>query len=248
MNLTAVKDKSSGRDRFENGVVMGRNQYGGSLIVDIAQEAEKFRSEVRIEISGRFVGQDQPRLVCQCAGDGNPLLFPTGERVRQCTLAVLQPETFENLVRATTRFPGRDPVDAKNKCDVLENRLAFEKFKILKNDADFPSEEWQAGPGQLVDPPPGDPNLTVGRAFRRVEESQKGSFSGTRRPGEKNELARFNLQIEILQDGPPLVFLGHIAQTNHGLIVSRTCSGFSTARRVFSRHPRGVNCIIGSVQ
>ena len=129
------------------------------MIVDITEKAEKLGSEIRVKVPGRFVSEDQTRLVGQCASNCHPLLFAARKSVRQCALSVLQSKAFEDLLSPTVSFPCRHTVDSKNEGDVFENGLALEEFEILKNHPDFAPQKGQPGARQLVDPPSSHPHF-----------------------------------------------------------------------------------------
>ena len=42
------------------------------------KKIKDFISGMRVEIAGRFIGQQQGRIIDQTAGDGGPLLFTAG--------------------------------------------------------------------------------------------------------------------------------------------------------------------------
>lgn len=233
-------------NRLEDGVIVRCDQYGGALIVDVAQEAEKLGCEISVEVSCRFICEDQSGLIRQCASNGHPLLFAAGKSIRQGTLPVLQTEALENLLRPSSGLPRCHPVDSKNESDVFKDGLAFEQFEILKDHPDLSPQERQPGSRQTVDPASRYPHFAVGRTFGRIEEPQQRGFSGAGGPGEKNEFTGLDLEIEGLQNGPPLVLLGDVSQTNHGVIASGACSvSLNELLDWISRHPRGLNCIIG---
>ena len=68
---------------------------------------------------------------------------------------------------------------------------------------------------KLVHPPSRNPDLPFGRLFCGVQEPQQRSFPRSRWPGQKNELAGFDLEIERTENEPPLVVLGNVAESNH---------------------------------
>lgn len=106
-------------------------------------------------------------------------------------------------------------MNPQDKGDVFENRFSAQKLEVLKNHTHFASQQRQASPMKLVHPPPGHPDLAFGRPFGGVKEPQEGRLAGARGPGEKNELAGFDLEVEGTEDEPALEILGNIAQPNH---------------------------------
>jgi hypothetical protein len=138
-----MEDQSAGRNRFENRVIVGGDHNRRTLVIDVTEKAEKLGREISIQIAGRFVGQDQSRLVGQGTGYGYPLLLATREGIRQGGLPMLQSETLEYLERASLGLARCDAVDAQHKGDVLQYGFPFEELKILKNHTDFSSQQGQ---------------------------------------------------------------------------------------------------------
>src|ERR1039458_626703 len=61
-------------------VVRSNDQRGLFFDAEILEQLDDFTTGVRIEIAGRFIGQEQFRLVDERAGDGHALLFAAGDR------------------------------------------------------------------------------------------------------------------------------------------------------------------------
>lgn len=116
---------------------MSRDQHRRSLVVDVAQKAQQLRSEVCVEVSRRFVGEDQAWLVCEGARDSYSLLFTTRQRIGHRRLSVLETEPVENLDRATLGLARRNPMNAQHKGDVLEDVFSSQKLEILEDHTDL---------------------------------------------------------------------------------------------------------------
>jgi hypothetical protein len=142
---TLVEDQGAGRNRFEDRMIMGGDHHRRPLVIDVTEKAEKLGCEIGIQIAGWFVGQDQSRLISQGPGYGDTLLLATGEGIREGGLSMLQPETLEHLKRTPLRFTRRDAVDAQYKGDVLQDGFPLEELEILKNYANFSSQQGQTG-------------------------------------------------------------------------------------------------------
>ena len=96
-----MKDQGAGGDRLENGMIVSRNEYGRTLVIDVAEQAQQFGGKVGVEVTGGFVGEDQAWLVGEGAGNRNALLLTTRKRLGERRLPVLQAEPSANLDRAT---------------------------------------------------------------------------------------------------------------------------------------------------
>ena len=216
MNLPLVEKESAGRKGLQESLVVSRHQHGGTLIVDVAEQAQELRGEVRIEIPGRFVREDQPGLVGQRSCDGDPLLLTARESVGKSRLAVLQPEPFEDLEGAALGLTRRHPVDAQHEGHVLQHVLPSEQLEILEYDPNLPAKQRKLGSRQGVEPATRDPDLAVGRALGGVQQAEQGGLPSPRGSGEKDELPGLHLEIDTTQYLAPVVVLREVAQANHG--------------------------------
>ncbi len=61
------------------GIMRGNDQRGLLFGVQVFKQFDDFTARVRIQVAGRFVGQDQFRFVDEGAGDGDALLFAAGK-------------------------------------------------------------------------------------------------------------------------------------------------------------------------
>ena len=217
MNLSLVEDKRSRRYRLENRVVMRCYENGRSLVVDVAEEAQEFGGEVRVKIPRGFVGQDQTGLIRQGSRNRNSLLLASRKALREGSLPVLKAEAFEYLERPPGCLTRPDSMKSEHKSNVFGDRLSPEKFEVLKDDSNFSTQQWKSVARQYVDPPSGNPHLAIGRSLRRIQESEEGGFPSPGGAGQKDEFSRIHLQIEILEDGAPLVNLGYGTEADQWL-------------------------------
>jgi len=72
-----VQDLDLSRHRRGQGVVVGDDHDGGSLAVQILEQAEDGRSGGAVEIAGGFIGQDDGGVTDQGPRDGHSLAFPS---------------------------------------------------------------------------------------------------------------------------------------------------------------------------
>ena len=85
--------------------VMGDDDDGAVVVVcKVHQDPLHVGAGGSIEVAGRFIGQDQQRIVGQRTGDGNPLALPTRKLSRQLFRFACQTEAAQQLGRAR-RFP-----------------------------------------------------------------------------------------------------------------------------------------------
>jgi hypothetical protein len=63
------------------------------------KHAHQLNAAARVEIAGRFIGQEHRRLVDQRAGDGDALLLATGKLIGIMVGAVSESDDFERAHR-----------------------------------------------------------------------------------------------------------------------------------------------------
>ena len=66
-------------DQPDQLAIVRRHQHRGPAGVHLAQEVHDLQRQVGIEVTGGLVGEEERRVVDQRPGDGNALLFPTGQ-------------------------------------------------------------------------------------------------------------------------------------------------------------------------
>src|SRR5665647_161046 len=82
---------------------MCRHYNGSPVIAYAAQQAVYILRCLRVEVTGRFIGKDDLRVIEQSAGNDNPLLFTSGELVRHLKSLILKPDLFKHLSDAVSR-------------------------------------------------------------------------------------------------------------------------------------------------
>ena len=90
-----------------------RDQDDGAPVLRM-QIGEEFADQGRchrIEIAGRFVGEDEGRIVDQGAGDGDPLLFTAGEGIRPVSGAIGEADALQSRLGALVGFACGDAVE-----------------------------------------------------------------------------------------------------------------------------------------
>ncbi len=90
-----------------------------------------------VQIPGRFIRQDQQRIVDQASRHGASLPFPAGDVRGVFIFYMGDPEQFHQFVRIIQRlFVRIFPYDPGNQ-DILFDRQSVEQHKILKHKAQF---------------------------------------------------------------------------------------------------------------
>ena len=78
----AVGEADDARGVLEQAlVVSGEDEGKTEAAIQVAHQVDELSGVARVEIGGRFVGQDQRGAMNDGAGDGNPLALSAGEQV-----------------------------------------------------------------------------------------------------------------------------------------------------------------------
>jgi len=226
-----MENQGPGGDRFEDGVIMSGHKDRRPLVIDIAQQAQKLGGEIGVEVAGGLIGENQSWLVGKGSGDRDTLLLSSRESIRESRLPMLQTEAPEHFHSPAMGFARRDTMDAQDEGDVLEHGLAPQKLEILKDHADLAAQQRQPGSRHLVDPSTRNPHLALGRVFGGVEQAQQRSLASARWSGQKNELTGVDLEVEVIENDSPLVFLGDGTEANHRLESARFNAFWAGSRR-----------------
>src|SRR6266545_5537357 len=109
-------DDTPPQRRHDVGLV-GRDENGHAELVDPQEELDDLPADQRVEVAGRLVGDDQPRIVDERPGDGRPLLLAARE-LRWLVFAVLgQADDREDSLDRRRDPPARRSGDLESEGD-----------------------------------------------------------------------------------------------------------------------------------
>jgi hypothetical protein len=92
--------------------VMGYDDHGATIVMcEVRQDPLHVAAGGGVEVAGRFVGQDQQRIVGECLGDGDPLALPARKLPRQLLGFARQTEAVEQFRRALFDLTLRQPAE-----------------------------------------------------------------------------------------------------------------------------------------
>src|SRR3989344_7844377 len=124
-------------DGIDHAFIMRRDDDGRTELVDLLKDLDDLVRIDGIEIAGRFVGNDELRLIDDRAADGDALFFATRELVGEMERFVGQIHQFEDVgyiacdlgICAASRF--------HRKRDILVGGLVRNETKILEYHPDL---------------------------------------------------------------------------------------------------------------
>jgi hypothetical protein len=133
----AIADFNAARsNRCDFGVVSYEND-GATFLAEFAEEAKDCVAGVGVEITGRFIGENQARIIDKSAGDSRALLLATGELAGTVAGAIDHFDGLESGQSAFAALFGRDAAVNHGQLDVLDNVELGEEVKELKYESDF---------------------------------------------------------------------------------------------------------------
>src|SRR3984885_5626229 len=158
-------------------------------VVEALEELHDLEREVRIEITGGLIGDEQRRLADDGAGDADALLLAGRQLERQVALLAEESDLIERRAHALVDLAPGHARDDERQGDVVGDRPVEEQLVILEHDAQAPAELRGAacldGRGVLVI----DEYLTPCRALDERDQLQDAALARTGMTREKHELA-----------------------------------------------------------
>ena len=113
--------------------VMRRDEQRHVLLGELEEQVPQVAPRHRIDPGRRLIEEDQPGLVQQGTGQGQPLLPPAGERVRRASPGAAQAHPIDQLLLAMPRTGRRQPVDARVEVEVLLRRQVLVEGELLRH-------------------------------------------------------------------------------------------------------------------
>ena len=175
---------------------------------------------LRIEVAGRFVGQEKGRAMNQRAGDGGALHFAAAHLMRKSLRARAESDEFEHFGGAGAGLAGPVAAQEQGKFDILHRGHGGEQIEKLEDDAEVLApvgrELCFAG---VVQRESVDGDLSGTRLVESAEEIEQCAFAATARSGDRAERMRRDLQRDVAQGvhfaGRRGINAGDMAQTDH---------------------------------
>src|SRR6185369_17277185 len=119
----------------ENAAVVGDDQHAAVGAAGLGfQQFEYLAAGGGVERGGRFITNDEARLVDEGAGDGDALLLAAAELPRIGAQALAQADFGEDVVRGTLRLRAVGAADEQGDADVLCGGPARNQIKLLEDE------------------------------------------------------------------------------------------------------------------
>ena len=103
----------------------------------LGQSRKHMVGGVHVKVSGRLVGQQDPRRIGDRAGDGHPLLLAAGQFRRTMGQPLAQAEIAEQFDGALVRLAAREAADHLRQQHVLQRGEFRQQMMRLIDEADL---------------------------------------------------------------------------------------------------------------
>src|SRR5258705_2858394 len=198
----SVAERNHARAVFGD-VRLVRHEDDGDAALDVEalEDAHHLDARLRVEIAGRLVGEQQRRVVHQRPRDGDRLWLAAGELIRMVAKPVAEAYGLQRVGRALPPLrSGHLARVEQRELDVLDRGRAREQVEPLEHEADLRvahvrevarRERRHVVPVQEV--------ASGGRPIEAAEQVHERRLAGARRAGERDELARRDIQRDAAQ-------------------------------------------------
>ena len=213
----------------------------------LVEQLEDRAAAARVEVPGGFVREQQHRVADDGAGDRDALLLAARQFARRVPGAPGEPDRGERALRARPPLRAAASPVQQGQLHVLERGGAGQQLEVLEDEAQIaPPQQGALVARQLPDV---GSQEAVGSARGHVEAAedlQRGGFPRAARPDDRDELVRFDAQVDAPQriDRRGALAVDPADALQDGERRRPACSA-SGARRIddeLSRRVRGRRC------
>ena len=197
--------------------VVRRDEHGRAAGVDVTEQVHDLEREIRIEVAGGFIGQDERRLVDQRPRDRDALLLAAAELQGVRVHPVLEAQPLEHLEGPALLLHRRGAQHAGHEPDVVQHGLRRDQLEVLEDEADGAPVGLRLARRQLRQVPPRDFHRPFRRQLLPQQEPKQRRLAGAAGPGEEDEFSLFDDERHIPQGvDPAAVHLREVRRFNHG--------------------------------
>ncbi len=174
----------------DQSAVVRRHQNRCAARVDALQNLGDVPRGLRVEVAGRFVGDQNQGIVDNRARNRDTLRFAARQFMGPRVGFVAKPHGFQSARHIAHQTLLRRADDLQGEGDVFPNRFLPQKLEILKYDADLAAQQRNLARGQtryILSVNHDRAAMAVRAAINQLEQS---AFARARRPDEKHPFAR----------------------------------------------------------
>ena len=150
--------------------VVAGDHDGDADVVEAAEQPHDFERQIRIQVAGRLVGDQQRWLGDDGARDTDALLLARGQLQRQVLLVTEQPDLVERGAHALVHLAPGDAGDNQRQRHVVPYRAIVQQLVILEDDADLATIRRYLAAVHLGQGLAADLDLAAGRAVDQRDQ------------------------------------------------------------------------------
>src|SRR5947209_3502584 len=174
---------------------------GRARVVELLEQLHDLAPLAGVEIPRRLVGEEELRVVYDCAGDGDELLLAAGELVWEEVFLADYLEAVERVGDERLRFGALHVAVGERHFEILSHGETVYEVVALEDEADVVLVERGALSGlHLVDGLLHEKIFAAPRAVEEAEYGEQRRLPRTRRPHDGDELALAHFEIDAAQD------------------------------------------------
>src|SRR3954447_6877342 len=190
-----------------------RHEHRGNmdLLVQLTKPAPQFLAYLGVERAERFVEQQNARLDGERACERNALALAAGQLVRQPLPERAELHQLEQLIDpcANRRLGRTRPAGARTKAErnILEHRHVAEKRVVLEHETDIALADAARQRILAV-----EMDLALIGPVQPGDDTQQRGLARSRWTEQRDELARVNVEIDVVEGGKGSKAPGHLVQ------------------------------------
>lgn len=186
---------------LDHALVMGDEDEGLALAIEVVEEVEDFFAGFGVEVASGFVGEDDERAVGESAGDGNALLLAAGELVGSVIEAVVESDLGGKFCGDFPHFFIGGPAVIHGDGDVFSDGELLDEVVGLKDEAEVAI----AGSGEVVVVEGGDvlaAEEVVARSglIQAAEDVEEGGLAAAGGAHDADIFASIDVEADATQD------------------------------------------------
>jgi hypothetical protein len=169
--------------------------------IHIEQEISELRCVHPVQCTGRFVGEQELRLIDERTSDGGALAFAPGELTGSMVRTVPEPDGVQQFLGALLSLGAIGArLGQRGHENVFEHRALGQQVVKLEDESDrFIAELRETSFVEFAKVLTSDPHLSTIGAIERANYVQQGALAATGRSEDRHRLAGINLEVEVVQ-------------------------------------------------
>lgn len=183
--------------------VVGNDEDGAiALVGEVAELVKELGGILKVEVTGRFIGEDDIGIIDEGAGDGDPLAFASGELVAPAVGFIGHTQFIEPMEGGLACGSGVVEAAAKHgEEEIFDGGELGEEEVELKDKAEALGADAGAPAfGGIIDALAAEENLAGIGAIEEAEEVEEGAFTATAGADDGVGAPALQFQIESAQD------------------------------------------------